>query len=232
MITSDEWTPSDVAWAQAASTAGNPSVSTAAKMATIWRSPSSDPASLRRTRSSAAGSTQSWNGAPLRSARACGPARGRSARDRRSSHRADSGGRVRRPRARPGGSRCDPHRHGSRPAGRRRWRSPSICCGRSGPGRSSTPRPAARGSRRTGRDKGRASAAPPRTPPRRSAPAAPDGDARLAYATLCRSARRSAHLGFDPQARREEALPDRPTWFSTWPFSHPDAGVQAAGSTR
>jgi hypothetical protein len=37
-------------------------------MATIWRSPSSDPASLRRTRSSAAGSTQSLNGAPLRSA--------------------------------------------------------------------------------------------------------------------------------------------------------------------
>ncbi len=23
-----------------------------------------------------------------------------------------------------------------------------------------------------------------------------------------------------------------PTWFSTWPFSHPDAGVQATGSTR
>src|ERR1700735_1817178 len=24
----------------------------------------------------------------------------------------------------------------------------------------------------------------------------------------------------------------RPTWFSTWPFSQPDAGVQATGSTR
>ncbi len=23
-----------------------------------------------------------------------------------------------------------------------------------------------------------------------------------------------------------------PTWFSTWPFSHPEAGVQAVGSTR
>src|SRR6185437_14196852 len=23
-----------------------------------------------------------------------------------------------------------------------------------------------------------------------------------------------------------------PTWFSTWPFSQPDAGVQATGSTR
>jgi hypothetical protein len=23
-----------------------------------------------------------------------------------------------------------------------------------------------------------------------------------------------------------------PTWFSTWPFSQPDAGVQAIGSTR
>ena len=66
MITSDEWTPSDVARAQAASTAGNPSVSTAARMATIWRSPSSDPASLRRTRSSAAGNTQSLNGAPFK----------------------------------------------------------------------------------------------------------------------------------------------------------------------
>src|SRR5271169_6148091 len=35
MITSDEWTPSKIAWAQAASTAGNPSVSTAERMATI-----------------------------------------------------------------------------------------------------------------------------------------------------------------------------------------------------
>src|ERR1700761_1431918 len=68
MMTSDEWTPSEIAWAQAASTAGNPSVSTAERMATIWRSPSSVPASLRRTRSSAAGSTQSLNGAPLRRA--------------------------------------------------------------------------------------------------------------------------------------------------------------------
>jgi hypothetical protein len=24
----------------------------------------------------------------------------------------------------------------------------------------------------------------------------------------------------------------RPTWFSTWPFSQPEAGVQATGSTR
>src|SRR6202167_4317671 len=31
MITSDEWTPSEIAWAQAASTAGNPSVSTVAR---------------------------------------------------------------------------------------------------------------------------------------------------------------------------------------------------------
>ena len=68
MMTSDEWTPSEIAWAQAASTAANPSVSTVARMATIWRSPSLDPASLRRTCSSAAGSTQSLNGAPLRRA--------------------------------------------------------------------------------------------------------------------------------------------------------------------
>src|SRR3984893_12802843 len=67
-ITSDEWTPSDIACAQADSTAGNPSVSTAARIATIWRSPSSEPASFRRTRSKAAGSIQSLNGAPLRKA--------------------------------------------------------------------------------------------------------------------------------------------------------------------
>src|SRR6516225_7728888 len=35
MTTSDEWTPSDIACAQAASTAGNPSVRTVARMATI-----------------------------------------------------------------------------------------------------------------------------------------------------------------------------------------------------
>jgi hypothetical protein len=55
--TSAEWTPSDNAWRHAASAAGNPSVSTAARIFTICRSPSSDPASLRRTRSSAVGST-------------------------------------------------------------------------------------------------------------------------------------------------------------------------------
>ena len=68
MITSDECTPSVIACAQAASTAGSPSVSTAASTATIWRSPSLEPASLRRTRSSAGGSTQCLNGAPLRRA--------------------------------------------------------------------------------------------------------------------------------------------------------------------
>ena len=67
-ITSAEWTPSDSAWTQAFSTAGNPSVSTAARILTICRSPLSDPASLRRTRSNAASSTQSLNGAPLRRA--------------------------------------------------------------------------------------------------------------------------------------------------------------------
>jgi hypothetical protein len=62
MTTSAEWTPSDSAWRQAASTAGSPSLSTAARIFTICRSPSSDPASLRRTRSNAVGSTQSLNG--------------------------------------------------------------------------------------------------------------------------------------------------------------------------
>ena len=67
-MTSAEWTPSFRASAQAASTAGRPSVSTAPRISTICRSPSRAAFSLRRTRSSAAGSTQSWKGAPLRSA--------------------------------------------------------------------------------------------------------------------------------------------------------------------
>jgi hypothetical protein len=37
---------------------------------------------------------------------------------------------------------------------------------------------------------------------------------------------------FEPQPRREEALADQPVWFSTCPFSQPDAGMQATGSTR
>ena len=49
-------------------TAANPSESTAARILTICRSPSSELACLRRTRSSAVGNTQSLNGAPLRSA--------------------------------------------------------------------------------------------------------------------------------------------------------------------
>jgi hypothetical protein len=65
--TSAEWTPWAIASAQAASTAGSPSLSTAVRMSTIWRLPSSALASLRRTRSIAAGSTQSLKGAPLRS---------------------------------------------------------------------------------------------------------------------------------------------------------------------
>ena len=67
-MTSAEWTPSASASAQAASTATKPSVSTALRMSTIWRSPPGDLASLRRTRSSEAGSTQSLNGARLRKA--------------------------------------------------------------------------------------------------------------------------------------------------------------------
>jgi hypothetical protein len=43
-------------------------LSTAVRMSTICRLPSSTPASLCRTRSMAAGSTQSLNGAPLRKA--------------------------------------------------------------------------------------------------------------------------------------------------------------------
>src|SRR6476661_2416750 len=55
--TSAEWTLWAIASAHAASTAGSPSVSTAVRMSTICRLPSSAPASLRRTRSIAAGST-------------------------------------------------------------------------------------------------------------------------------------------------------------------------------
>src|SRR5271155_2325684 len=68
MTTSAEWTPSRSASRQAASTAGSPSLSTAVRMPTIWRSPSAAPASLRRIRSRPAGSTQSLNGAPFLSA--------------------------------------------------------------------------------------------------------------------------------------------------------------------
>jgi hypothetical protein len=39
-------------------------------------------------------------------------------------------------------------------------------------------------------------------------------------------------VALEPQAWREEALAHQPTWFSTCPFSQPDAGVQATGSTR
>ena len=62
----------------------------------------------------------------------------------------------------------DRRRRGFRPGGRPRWRSPSICCCRTAPGRSSTPRPATRGIRRSGRDRERAWDAPPRRPPRSS----------------------------------------------------------------
>jgi hypothetical protein len=65
---SAEWTPPASASAQAASTAARPSVSAADKTFTIWRSPSSEPFSRRRTRSRLAGSGQSLNGAPFLSA--------------------------------------------------------------------------------------------------------------------------------------------------------------------
>ena len=58
---------SSACW-QAASTASRPSDSTAAKISTICRSPSLTAFSLRRTRSIAVGSSQPWNGAPLRKA--------------------------------------------------------------------------------------------------------------------------------------------------------------------
>lgn len=54
--------------AQAASTAGNPSLSAAARIATICRSPSSVPSNLRRIFSSDDGSTQFLNAAPFRRA--------------------------------------------------------------------------------------------------------------------------------------------------------------------
>ena len=63
-----EWTLSATASVQAASTAARPSVSTAARILTIWRSPSSEPFSRCRTRSRLAGNGQSLKGAPFLSA--------------------------------------------------------------------------------------------------------------------------------------------------------------------
>ncbi len=60
--------PPAIASAQAASTASSPSLVTALRMPTIWRSPSAWPPRRRRTRSIAGGSGQSLNGAPLRNA--------------------------------------------------------------------------------------------------------------------------------------------------------------------
>src|SRR6266545_410400 len=65
---SAEWTPPATASAQAASTAARPSLSTADSTLTIWRSPSSEPFSLRRTSARLAGNGQSLNGAPFLSA--------------------------------------------------------------------------------------------------------------------------------------------------------------------
>ena len=39
-------------------------------------------------------------------------------------------------------------------------------------------------------------------------------------------------VALEPQPRREEALAGEPDLFSTCPFSQPEAGVQATGSTR
>ena len=67
-ITSALAMPASSASAQAASTAGNPSVRTAVSTFTIWRSPSLLPASLARTSAMEAGNGQSLNGAPFLSA--------------------------------------------------------------------------------------------------------------------------------------------------------------------
>jgi hypothetical protein len=88
-------------------------------------------------------------------------------------------GDARRRSARPDGSRCGPHRHGSRPDAPQRWRPRSICCYRSAPDRSSRPTPAQHGSRRTEPHRERGCLAPPRTPPRSSARSVPDGDAQM-----------------------------------------------------
>jgi hypothetical protein len=67
-MTSAEWTPPASASAQAASTVARLSVNTADSTLTIWRSPSSEPFSLRRTCSRLAGNNQSLKGAPFLSA--------------------------------------------------------------------------------------------------------------------------------------------------------------------
>jgi hypothetical protein len=116
--------------------AGSPSVSTAVRMSTICRLPWSALASLRRTRSIAAGSTQSLSGRHRARRRACERAPARNARGRRSSRRDRRSADVRRQSGRPGGSRCDRHRPGPRPGARPRRRPPSTCCCRSAPARS------------------------------------------------------------------------------------------------
>ena len=64
-ITAADETPCSSASWQAASTALNPSVKTQVRIDTICRSPSGDPASLRRTFSREAGNIQSLKGAPF-----------------------------------------------------------------------------------------------------------------------------------------------------------------------
>ena len=56
-----------------------------------------------------------------------------------------------------------------------------------------------------------------------------------AFSSSPGSALRAAR-GQAPLAARSRGVKKRsrtnPTWFSTWPFSQPEAGVQATGSTR
>jgi hypothetical protein len=125
------------------------------------------------------------------------------------------------------------HRRGSRPAARPRGRPRSNGSCRSARGRSWRQRPGRHGSRRMGRHMARGSRALPRTLPRSSCPG-------------CRGAGLPWHgPGSDPRARRsvrhrilnfgrgtKNRRRSTPTWFSTWPFSQPEAGVQATGSTR
>ncbi len=151
-ITSTEWTPSASASAQAASPASMPPrrqwgrARRRGSRPSGGRRPRPAGACAERARGRSAGPIPGR--APRCVARrACGPAPARGARGRRPScpgrRRAD----ARRPPARPAEARPVRHRPGSPPDARPPRRRPSICCCRSGPGRSSKRPRAPRGSR-------------------------------------------------------------------------------------
>lgn len=98
---------------------------------------------------------------------------------------------------------------------------------------SSRSRPAPHGIRRRGQHRAQGLGAQPRRRPRsigsRSSGCGWDlAQAKQRSRSQAFSSARLLKRGRGTKKRRRTT----PTWFSTWPFSHPDAGVQATGSTR